>query len=73
MSQGNSNTNVIRIQRNNANPVSIYEKPYGEEQAFPWLFPQGKYGFTYERKMKISPSMYFRIGFLINMAFGEKT
>ena len=41
-------------------PVSIYCLPYGEEKAFPWLFPDGKFGFTYSRPIKIAPSMYFR-------------
>ena len=72
VSQGNSNTNVIRIPRNNANPVSIYEIPYGEEQAFPRLFPQGKYGFTYERKLKNSPSMYFRYRLFNKHVFWRK-
>ena len=50
----------ISIPRSLSNPVSIYDQQYGEESAFPWLFPHGKYGYTYDRPYKISPSMYFR-------------
>ena len=52
--------NPIVIPSNNNAPVSVYEMPCGEEKAFPWLFPQGKYGFTYPRPVNIRPSLYFR-------------
>ena len=30
---------TMSIPRSTSSPVSIYEKPFGEESAFPWLFP----------------------------------
>ena len=58
----NNNTplHTITIPRSLSSPVSIYEKNFGEESAFPWLFPYGKYGFKHIRPQKISLSMYFR-------------
>ena len=50
----------IWIPRNKATPVSVYEITSGEEQAFPWLFPEGKHGFTYPRPKGIQLSLYFR-------------
>lgn len=32
----------------------------GEEKAFPWLFPTGRFGFSHEREQKLSLSMYFK-------------
>ena len=70
--ESSSNSNVISIPRNNVNPVNTYEIPYGEEQAFPWLFPEGKYGFTFDRTRKISPSMYFRYRLFNKHGFWRK-
>ena len=58
----NNNTplHTITIPRSLSSPVSIYETNFGEESAFPWLFPYGKYGFKHIRPQKISLSMYFR-------------
>ena len=50
----------IRVPRSTSSPVSIYEHMNGEELAFPWLFPHGRFGFNYNRAIKITPSMYFR-------------
>ena len=41
-------------------PVSIYEVQSGEELAFPWLFPTGRFGYLHERHKKVSPHMYFK-------------
>ena len=40
--------------------VSIYEVQSGEELAFPWLFPTGRFGYLHERPKKVSPHMYFK-------------
>ena len=55
-----SQASPLLIPLNDATPVSIYEMPFGEEKAFPWLFPSGKFGFTYPRRKSIQPSLYFR-------------
>ena len=52
---------TMSIPRSTSSPVSIYEKPFGEESSFPWLFPNGCFGFKYNRPKKIAPSMYFRL------------
>lgn len=57
---GASNRSSITVPRNSNNPVSVYEMPFGEEKAFPWLFPLGKFGYSYARQQKLKPSMYFR-------------
>ncbi len=55
---------VINVARSAEAPVNIYDIEYGEEKAFPWLFPTGVGGFrgTYHPQ-KISPSIYFRYRF----------
>ena len=35
----------INIPKADSQPVSVYTHPYGEEMAFPWLFPTGHFGF----------------------------
>ena len=40
-------------------PISIYLDEKCEEMAFPHLFPTGKFGYNYEREIKISPVKYF--------------
>jgi hypothetical protein len=40
--------------------VYILNLTSGEEMAFPWLFPEGKFGNKFERPIKITHSMYFR-------------
>ena len=50
----------LHVRHSTADPVSIYEIPYGEEKAFPWLFPHGKFGYTYPRSQNIGFSMYLR-------------
>ena len=60
------------IPRNDATPVSIYEMELGEEKAFPWLFPLGKFGFTFPRKQSVAPSMYFRIRLCNRHGFRRK-
>ena len=58
--KGTSNFPSLLIKRSNSDPVCIYEIPFGEEKAFPWLFPNGKFGFTFPREKKIEISMYLR-------------
>ena len=36
--KGTSNFPSLLIKRSNSDPVCIYEIPFGEEKAFPWLF-----------------------------------
>ena len=62
----------IWIPRNKATPVSVYEISSGEEQAFPWLFPKGKNGFTYPRPKSIQPSLYFRYRLYNRNAYWRK-
>ncbi|XP_062618787.1 uncharacterized protein LOC134280394 [Saccostrea cucullata] len=40
-------------------PQSIFQEKGAEAMAFPALLPNGKYGFSEERKIKLSPSKYF--------------
>ena len=40
-------------------PTSILNDKYCEELAFPCLFPEGKFGYKVERKIKLSPVKYF--------------
>ena len=40
-------------------PLAIYNDEKCEEMAFPHLFPTGKFGYKYERDIKISPVKYF--------------
>ena len=40
-------------------PVSIICDEHCEELAHPHLFPTGKFGYTYERDVKLSPTKYF--------------
>ena len=43
----------------NKSPLSFFNDEYCEEQAFPYLFPKGKYGHKTEREVPISPVKYF--------------
>ena len=43
----------------NRHPVSIMTDKKCEELAFPVLFPKGQFGYTEERKIKLSPVKYF--------------
>ena len=43
----------------NKHPVSFFTDKQCEELAFPVLFPEGRYGYTAERKVKLSPVKYF--------------
>ena len=51
---------ILHIPRSNAEPVSIYDLKFGDESAFPWLFPTGTNGFCQTRQAKLCQSMYFR-------------
>jgi hypothetical protein len=41
-------------------PVSVYNMQFGEESAFPWLYPHGRFGFSHVRMQNVSTVMYFR-------------
>ena len=43
----------------NKHPVSIMTDTKCEELALPVLFPKGRYGYTYNRKIKLSAVKYF--------------
>ena len=43
----------------NKHPVSLMTDHQCEELAFPNLFPKGRFGFTSERDIKLSPVKYF--------------
>ena len=43
----------------NRHPVSLMMDTKCEELAFPVLFPKGQYGYTHERKIKLTPVKYF--------------
>ncbi|XP_028413533.1 uncharacterized protein LOC114536369 [Dendronephthya gigantea] len=43
----------------NKHPVSLMMDKNCEELAFPVLFPKGRFGFTHERTIKLSPVKYF--------------
>ena len=62
----------ITIPRIQKEPVSIYDILDGEESAFPWLFPEGKFGFLYPRMHKLAPSMYFRARLYNTLGFWRK-
>jgi len=53
-------TGRIEVPRITEKPVNIYEMETGEEMAFPWSFPTGKFGFNFNRPMRITRSMYFK-------------
>ena len=43
----------------NKHPVSFMADKHCEELAFPVLFPKGRFGYTEEREVKLSPTKYF--------------
>ena len=49
----------------NKHPVSFTMDKQCEELAFPVLFPKGRYGYTTERKIKLTPTKY---GYSITVA-----
>ncbi len=48
------------VEQPTSNRVSIYNMPYGEEKAFPWLLPYGVNGYTAERPVPLKMAMYFK-------------
>ena len=48
----------------NRHPASIMTDKKCEQLAFPVLFPKGRFGYTDERKVKLSPVKYFNAGLL---------
>ena len=40
-------------------PQAIFDDEYCEEQAFPYLFPTGRFGYNVSRQVKLSPVRYF--------------
>ena len=43
----------------NKHPVSFMTDKHREELAFPVLFPKGRFGYTIERAVNLSPTKYF--------------
>ena len=43
----------------NKHPVSFMTDKHCEELAFPVLFPKGRFGYTVERAVNLSPTKYF--------------
>lgn len=60
LSGENSTNNIMKIPENKNDPVDILNLTIGEEMAFPWLLPEGKFGYKFERPIKITLSMHFR-------------
>ena len=54
------NKSGIVVPQINDSPVHIYEIDFGEERAFPWLFPRGLHGFRFKRPLNIPRHMYFK-------------
>ena len=54
----NSNTLEIAPGENKP-PLSFFSDDFCEEQAFPYLFPKGKYGYKVDREITLSPVKYF--------------
>ena len=48
----------------NKHPVSFMTDMHCEELAFPVLFPNGRFGYTAERSVNLSPSKYFNVRLL---------
>lgn len=63
---------TVVIPSNPNAPVCVYEIPYGEEKAFPWLFPYGQFGYTFSRPKNVKPSMYFRYRLYNHNAYWRK-
>ncbi len=52
-SSGNNHIQTILYLQTLILQFSTYEIPYGEENSFPWLFPVGKFGYTFPRPKKL--------------------
>ena len=57
----------------NKHPVSSMTDKLCEELAFPVLFPKGRFGYTAERQIKLSPVKYFNARLLHYSGRFEKT
>ena len=56
-SSGNEVFNIVPGE--NKHPVSFMTDKHCEELAFPVLFPKGRFGYTAERAVNLSPTKYF--------------
>ena len=54
---------ILTLKKVASAPISPYDMQYGEEMAFPWMFPFGNNGFNSQRPMKISMREYFQLRF----------
>ena len=55
-----NDTNTLEITPGeNKSPLSFFHDEFCEEQAFPFLFPNGKFGYKSERSIPLSPVRYF--------------
>ena len=56
----NDDSNTLEIAPGeNKSPLSFFNDDFCEEQAFPFLFPKGKFGYKVERSIPLSPVKYF--------------
>ena len=56
----NNDTNTLEIAPGeNKSPLSFFNDDFCEEQAFPFLFPNGKFGYKVQRSIPLSPVKYF--------------
>ncbi|XP_053378668.1 uncharacterized protein LOC128548229 [Mercenaria mercenaria] len=51
---------VLSGESDGKKPIKILEDKQFEELSFPSLFPSGKFGYTYERPVKLSAKKYFQ-------------
>ena len=68
----NSILGQIDVPSTAKSPISIYEMDFGEEMAFPWLFPYGINGIKTLREIKLNPSMYLKGRFYSNNSMFRK-
>ena len=57
-SESNENS-VCSIPVATQKPVNIKDQPFGEEKAFPWLFPTGNNGLGTNRNVPLTNLSYF--------------
>jgi len=51
---------IVNISRQTAPPLKLADHPQVEDLGFVRLFPTGKFGYSHERRIKITPHQYFR-------------
>ena len=53
------NENLIVAPGQGKSPISVFNDKFWQELAFPYLFPDGKFGYKVERDIPICPVKYF--------------